>query len=128
MTFAAYPGEGTQRRSHSVRHDSDYALSLARTFQRQGRRERLLGDYLSHPDDDGVPSGGDLRGWLRSFQYLSVQDGYSPHWLPGDEVTPNCYLGVIVTRSAGGSWAWPQLHVWVTRSEDGRVVCEPAVM
>ena len=128
VTFAAYPGEGTQRSSHEMRHDSDHALSLARTFGRQGRRERLVGDYHSHPDGDGVPSGGDLRGWLRSFQLLGVQDRYSPHWLLGDEVTPNCYLGVIVTRSGFGGWTWPQFHVWITREEDGRVVCEPVAV
>jgi proteasome lid subunit RPN8/RPN11 len=127
VTFAAYAGEGTQRGSHSMKHDSDYGLSIERTLRRRGR-ERLVGDYHSHPDDGGVPSPGDLRGWLRSFQLLGVQSDDRPEWLLGDEVTPNCYIGMIVTRSAGGSWTWPQLHVWITRQENGLVVCEPALL
>ena len=126
VTFAAFAGEGTQRSSDNMRHDCDYALSIARTFHKQGRRERLVGDYHSHPDGGGVPSGGDLRAWLRSFQLLGVQEDDKREWLLGDEVTPNCYVGVIVTRSAGGSWTWPQFHHWIIREENGRVVCEPA--
>ena len=127
VTFAAYAGEGTQRGRYSLDHDLEYGRSVERTLRRWGLR-RLVGDYHSHPDGGGVPSPGDLRGWLRSFQLLGVQSDYRSDRLLGDEVTPDCYVGMIVTRSAGGSWAWPQLHAWITRQENDGVVCEPALL
>jgi proteasome lid subunit RPN8/RPN11 len=126
VTFAAYAGEGTQRGSSSMRHDVDYALSIERELGKRNGRERLIGDYHSHPDGDGIPSEGDLRGWFRSLQLLGVRESRKDPWLLGDEVTPNCFLGLIVTRSAGGSWHYPQIWPWVMREHDGSVICEPA--
>jgi hypothetical protein len=31
-----------------------------------------------------------------------------------------------VTRSAGGSWLYPQLHAWITRWDYAGFICEPA--
>ena len=71
---------------------------------------------------------GDLRGWLRSLQLLADTSG-PPAWrLPGDETTLDCWLGIIVTRSARGSWTFPELHAWITRVDRDRIVCGPAAL
>jgi hypothetical protein len=61
-----------------------------------------------------VPSPGDLRAWMRSIQLLMS--------------TLDCWAGIIVTRSVGGSWMYPQLHGWVTRWDYAGFICEPAVI
>jgi proteasome lid subunit RPN8/RPN11 len=70
LTFAAYAGEDTKRSFGKVLLDVDKAYSVERALQRQRTRERLVGDYHSHTEGDGVPSPGDLRGWMRSIEML----------------------------------------------------------
>jgi proteasome lid subunit RPN8/RPN11 len=128
LTFAAYAGENTKRDHGRVLLDVDKAHSVERALQRQRTRERLVGDYHSHPEGDGVPSPADLRAWMRSIEML-VSDDPPPTWLLGDEITCDCWAGIIVTRSAGGSWMYPQLHAWITRWEDyAGFICEPATL
>jgi len=130
VEFVAYPGPETKRGESAAELDSAYAYSLERSpnLRRQGLR--LLGDYHSHPThhpEDGKPSRGDLRGWLRSLQYLADKSD-PPAWRLGSETSLDCWLGVVVTRSEGGSWGFPALHAWVTRVDRGGIVCEPAAL
>ena len=100
---------------------------MERSLKRQRPREHLVGDYHSHPEGDGVPSPADLRAWMRSIEML-VSDDPPSAWLLGDEITRDCWAGIIVTRSAGGSWMYPQLHAWITRWEHAGFICEPATL
>jgi proteasome lid subunit RPN8/RPN11 len=125
LVLAAHAGENTARGRSNVHLDYDKALSVERALQRTG--ERLVGDYHSHPEGDGVPSRGDLRGWMRSIEMLLGTEPAST-WRLGHELTPDCWTGIIVTRSAGGSWMYPQLHAWVTRWEYAGFICEPATL
>jgi proteasome lid subunit RPN8/RPN11 len=125
LTFAAYAGENTKRERGSVVLDIDKAHSVERALRRT--REHLVGDYHSHPEGDGEPSPGDLRAWMRSIQML-MGDDPPPTWLLGDEVKRDCWAGIIVTSSSGGSWMYPQLHAWVTRWDYAGFICEPATL
>jgi hypothetical protein len=51
-----------------------------------------------------------MRAWsgLRSMHEAS-------HW-----------VGVIATPGAEMGWIAPELYAWVTRCDDGELVCEPA--
>ena len=62
---------------------------------------------------------------MRSIELL-MSDDPAPTWLLGDEIPLDCWAGIIVTRSAGGSWMYPQLHAWITRWEYAGFICEPA--
>jgi proteasome lid subunit RPN8/RPN11 len=127
LTFAAYAGENTKRSFGKVLLDVDKARSVESALQRQRTREHLVGDYHSHTEGDGVPSSADLRAWMRSIEML-MSDDPPPTWLLGDELTRDCWAGIIVTRSAGGSWMYPQLHAWITRWEYAGFICEPATL
>jgi proteasome lid subunit RPN8/RPN11 len=126
LTFAAYAGEETKRGLGKVSLDVDAGLSVERSLQRRHRRERLIGDYHSHPDSDGVPSQADCRAWMRSIQMLMSDDSAAGYL--GDEILLDCWAGIIVTRSAGGSWMYPQLHAWITRWDYAGFICEPAAI
>lgn len=127
LTFAAYAGENTKRSVGKVLLDVGKGRSVESALQRQGSRERLIGDYHSHPESDGMPSPGDLRAWMRSLELL-VSDDPMPSWLLGNEIPRDCWAGIIVTRSAGGSWMYPQLHAWITRRDHAGFICEQAVI
>jgi hypothetical protein len=62
---------------------------------------------------------------MRSIQMLMGDDPV-PTWLLGDEIKRDCWAGIIVTRSAGGSSMYPQLYDWITRWEYAGFICEPA--
>jgi hypothetical protein len=128
ITFAALAGAETERGLWGMRQDSAYGQSIARALREQRRPEHLIGDYHSHLGvDDGTPSPADLRGWMRCLQLL-VRDDPTPKWLLGDEVPVDCFAGIIVTRSASGSWLYPDMHAWITRRAGDAFVCEPAIL
>jgi hypothetical protein len=128
LTFAAYAGESTERGKGRLRLDVGKARSVEAVLHRQHTREHLAGNYHSHDTaDDGTPSSVDLENWAASLSAL-VRDGKPPSWLLGNEIALDCWTGIIVTRSAGGSWTYPQLHAWVTRWEHAGFICEPAAL
>lgn len=127
LELAAYAGEETKRSFGKVHLDVDKGLAVERSLQRWHSRKRLIGDYHSHTHGDGVPSPGDLRAWMRSIEML-MSDDPPPTWLLGEEITRDCWAGIIVTSSAGGNWMYPQLHAWITRWDYAGFICEPATL
>jgi len=127
LTFAAYAGEETKRGYGNVQLDVYKGRSVERALQEQRTRERLVGDYHSHPNSDGVPSPADLRAWMRSVEML-LSDDPPPTWFVGNEIASDCWTGIIVTRSTGGDWLYAQLHGWVVRWEYAGFICEPAAI
>jgi hypothetical protein len=129
--FVAYPGPDTDRRAQSVKQDVSYARAKEQSPSLKRQGWRLIGDYHSHPARDtvdGLPSRADQRSWFRSLQLLADKSGPAAWRLSGSETAIDAWLGIIVTRSAGGSWAYPKLHAWITRLDRDRIVCEPAAL
>jgi integrative and conjugative element protein (TIGR02256 family) len=106
---AGSPGPNARASRSSMHPDLEHTRREALEAERDGRLDRWIGSWHTHPSADGLPSDSDLRffAWdLRELHHVGRGQGD--------------YIGLIVTpkwksdyaRGCHLSWVKPTLNAW----------------
>jgi proteasome lid subunit RPN8/RPN11 len=108
LYLTSVTGSADPRTIRGVDHmtlPDDYEWLILRAHW--GHADPPCGNYHSHPGGSVEPSPADIQSWEA-----------------GHKLTGNPWVGIIVTPRRG--WSDPVLHAWVTRTDSGQPVTEPA--
>jgi integrative and conjugative element protein (TIGR02256 family) len=120
---AGMPGPNARSSRSSMRPDLEHTRREAAELERDGRLDRWVGSWHTHPSENGQPSDTDLEffAWdCRELHHMGrSMDNYialivAPKWRQDDR---GCYL----------DWTRPTLNAWrMYAVADDQFICTPA--